>query len=132
MERVTIEIIDQAMDDLRALPSKQLQRVALQWVARLKANPQLGPELEWRWGHDLRHCRKVYFDEDDTPLEHDPVPRRRSEEGARYRIVYRLLPSDERPEVAQVIAVGPKYGSTEGVYARAAKRYLLMLEVEDR
>jgi hypothetical protein len=125
---IAIDITDEAMDDLRALPSQELQRVDLQWIARLEADPQLGRHLEWRWGQDLRGCRKIYFDHDDTPLESDLVPRRRSEEGARYRIVYRLIPSEHRPEIAQVFAVGPKYGPQGGIYARAAERHRVNLE----
>lgn len=131
MDRVTIDITNEAMDDLRALPSQELQRVALQWVQRLKRNPKLGPVLAWRWGQDLRNCRKIYFDAGDTPLESDFVVRRRSEEGARYRIVYRLMPSNSQPEIARVFAVGPKYGPAGGVYAQAAERYRLMVDDAD-
>ena len=123
-------ITDSAMSDLRALPSQQLQRVALQWVRRLESTPKLGPELVWRWGQDLRGCRKDYFDAANAPLESDFVGRRRSEEGAgaRYRIVYRLLPSEHEPAIVQVFAIGPKYGDRGGVYATAAERYRLLLE----
>ena len=131
MDRAAIDITDGAMDDLRALPSQQLQRVALQWVRRLERAPTLGPELVWRWGQDLRDCRKIYFDEGDTPLESDFVGARRSEERARYRIVYRLLPSEREPTLVQVIAVGPKYGDKGGVYATAAERYRLLLDEPD-
>lgn len=131
MHRVTIAITDEAMADLRALRSRRLQRVALQWISRLRTDPRLGPPLEWRWRQDLRSCRKIYFDEGDTPLESDFVVRRRSEEGAAYRIVYRLLPSESDPAIAQVFAVGAKYGGGEGIYARAAERYRLVLEQEE-
>jgi hypothetical protein len=131
MDQVAIEITDDAMADLRALRSKPLQRVALEWISRPRRNPKLGALLEWRWGQGLRDCRKIYFDEGDTPLELNPVARRRSEEdGARYRIVYRLLPSGAHPETARAFAAGPKYGPEGGVYAEAAKRYRLMSEGE--
>jgi hypothetical protein len=120
------------MDDLRALPSDRLRRVALQWMLRLRRRPKLGQFLEWRWGPDLRGCRKIYFDEDDRPLELDFVVRRRSEEGAAYRIVYRILPAEERPELVQVFAVGPKYGPDEGVYKKAADRFRVLRDPEDR
>ena len=124
---VEIDITSEAMEDLRALPSDRLRLVALQWMSRLKRHPKLGPFLEWRWGLDLRGCRKIYFDENDTPLRFDFVLRRRSEEqGAEYRVVYRLLPDEERPEVIQVFAVGPKYGPEGGVYRTAADRYRIM------
>ncbi len=116
--------------DLRALPNKQLQRVALQWCERLRRDPKLGKRLEWRRGQDLRECRKIYFDEDDRPLEIDFIPRKRSEEGARFRIVYRLLPDEDHPEVAQVLGIGPKYGPKGGLYAVAAERFRLLREGE--
>ena len=57
--------------------------------------------------------------------------RRRSEEdGAKYRIVYRLVPSEAHPETARVFAVGPEYSPGGSVYERAAKRYRLMREGE--
>lgn len=128
MDRIEVDITDEAMADLRALPNQHLQRVALQWMTRLRRSPRLGRRLEWRHGQNLHGCRKLYLDETDTPLELDFVPRRRSEEGARYRIVYRLLPSEDDIEIVQTFAVGPKYGPEGGVYARAAERYRLMLE----
>lgn len=123
--------LSEAMADLRALPSKQLQRVALQWCERIRRDPKLGKRLEWRRGQDLRQCSKIYFDEDDRPLELDFIPRKRSEEGARYRIVYRLLPDEDRPEIAQVFGIGPKYGPEGGVYAVAAERFRVLREGED-
>ena len=127
---VSIDITDDAMDDLRALPDKELQRAALQWIQRLKRRPKLGPFLEWRWGQDLHNCRKLYVARDDRPLEFDLIDRQRSEdEGADYRIVYRLLPSEEQPKVAQVFAVGLKYDDgSSGVYQKAVERYRLLLD----
>ena len=131
IDRVGIDITDDAMEDLRALPSRQLQLVALQWISLLKRNPQRGRELDWRWGQDLRQCRKLYFDATDRPFESDLVGRRRPEEGAVYRVVYRLLPSEAKPTVAQVFAIGRKYGSEGGVYSAAAERYRLILDAEE-
>lgn len=128
---VTIDITNEAMDDLRALPTKEVQRAALQWIQRLKRKPRLGTSLEWRWGQDLRDCRKLYVGRRDRPLELDLVERRRSEDdGAEFRIVHRLLPSEQEPEVAQVFAVGAKYDDGGGVYQKAAERYRLLLAEE--
>lgn len=130
MDQVNVTLTDEAKADLRTLPSQQLQVVALQWMQRLKKRPDLGAPLDWREGQDLRQAFKLYFAENDTPLEQNFIAKKRSEEGAPYRIVYRLLPSARRPETAQVIAVGPKYGPEGGIYARAAKRYELMIDLE--
>lgn len=99
-------------------------------MQRLKRKPDLGAPLDWREGQDLRQAFKIYFAENDTPLELNLIAKKRSEEGAPYRIVYRLLPSAQKPETAQVFAVGPKYGSEGGVYAKAAKRYEFLVDLE--
>ncbi len=93
--------------------------------ARARARLALGPGPS--------RCRKDNFDAADALLESDFVGRRRSEEGARYRIVYRLLLSEHEPAIVQVFAIGPKYGDRGGVYATAAERYRLLLdEPEER
>jgi len=119
------------MADLAKLPSDDLKRIALQWLQRVRGQPRLGGHLEWRHEQDLRDCRKIYFDTDDRPFEIRVTPRRKSEEGASYRVVYRLLPSDDKPEIAQVLAVGAKYGD-DAVYARAARRLASLIEEEPR
>jgi len=130
MDQVNVTLTDEAKADLRALPSQRLRVVALQWMQRLKKSPDLGAPLDWREGQDLREAFKLYFAENDTPLEQNLIAKKRSEEGAPYRIVYRLLPSARKPATAQVIAVGPKYGPEGGVYARAAKRYEILIDLE--
>ena len=117
-----VTLTDEARADLAALPSKRLQQVALQWMSRLRRTPRLGQPLEWREGQVLRACRKLYFDEDDTPLELQLTPSKRATEGPPYRIVYRLLPSEDEPRFAQILAVGPKRDSEGGVYPRVARR----------
>jgi hypothetical protein len=89
--------------DLRALPSADLRREALTFIVRLRQEPYLGQPLGI---HpvigDLSDCRKIFFDQ------------------ARYRILYRLLPSDQRPQEADVIAVGAR--AAFAVYNAAIQR----------
>ena len=73
-------------------------------------------------GQDLRTCRKLYFDEDDTPFELQLAPGKRATDGPPYRIVYRLLPSEDEPQFAQILAVGPKRDAEGGIYPRVARR----------
>ncbi len=56
---------------------------------------------------DLSDCRKVYFDLD---------PRA---ERPRFRLVYRLLPTADRPTMVQAVAVG--YRANLDAYVRAAR-----------
>ncbi|WP_237398219.1 hypothetical protein [Rathayibacter rathayi] len=56
---------------------------------------------------DLSDCRKVYFDRDPR----EPRPR--------FRLVYRLLPSDIRPTTVHAVAVGYRAGLD--AYVRAAR-----------
>jgi hypothetical protein len=59
---------------------------------------------------NLGDCRKLYFD-----IDADRSPS--------YRLVYRVLPSEEDPESIEVITIGPKYvydaaGNRETIYVR--------------
>jgi len=121
---IPVRLGDGVPDDLKALPSDRLRRVALEWMAVLRNDPHRGARLHWRHGQDLSRARKLYFDGLDTPLRTNfmEVPRR--PEGPRYRIVYELLPSEEQPTLVRIIAVGPKIDAQggEGVYGRASDR----------
>lgn len=119
-----VKLPDEVKQDLRALPSDQLRKVAFGWLQRLRGEPRLGQRLDWRLSTgDLRDCRKLYFDERDEPLVRNFMTRTRAGEGAQFRVVYRLLPRDEQPETIQVIAIGRKREEDgEGVYGRAARR----------
>lgn len=119
---VEVVLTDEAKADLRALDDAKLQKIALQWMQRLRRTPTIGQRLEWRSGRDLRECWKIYFDEDDTPLELNFVPAKRVADRPRYRIVYRLLPADENATHAQILGVGPKRDSDGGIYPRVAQR----------
>lgn len=119
---VEVVLTEDAKADLRALADRNLQRIALQWMQRLRRSPSIGQRLEWRSGRDLRECSKLYFDEDDTPLELNFVPAKRVADRPRYRIVYRLLPDEERATHAQILGVGPKRDRDGGVYSSVARR----------
>lgn len=111
-------------DDLRALPSDRLRRVALEWMTVLRGDPHRGPRLDWRLGNDLSRARKIYFDDNDTPLRTNFLAPPSRPDGPRYRIVYELLPAPERPTLVRVIAVGPKIDPRggPGVYQKAGDR----------
>lgn len=95
-------------DDIRNLPSINLQRLALQKITDVSNRSLTGIPLE---DHpavaDLKDCRKIYFDEHDGE-----VPR--------YRLVYRLLPNEVEAVCVEAITVGER-GALQ-VYIEAAKR----------
>ncbi len=107
--------------DLRQLPSDRLRTIALGWMARLRHNPRLGQPLHYRYSGDLSTCRKLYFDELDQPLRPSRANGRRPG-GPRFRIVYQLLPHDDRADLVRIVAVGLKYDPERGVYATAVAR----------
>jgi hypothetical protein len=118
---IHLKVRPEVKGDLEALPTARLGRVALEWMHVLRSQPHRGLRLRWRSSGDLSLCRKLYFDEDDQPLNPSwvLVPR---PGGPRFRIVYRLLPRPERPELILVIAVGPKVDEDGGVYDEAVER----------
>jgi hypothetical protein len=118
---IPVRFVEAVKDDLAALPSDRLRKVALQWMMRLRSDPYLGQRLTWRRGADLSGCRKIYFDYEDEPLKENFVFNRRPG-GPRFRIVYRLLPRPEHPEVVRILAVGPKIRTDGGVYHDAGER----------
>ena len=119
-----VKLSEEVKADLRGLPSEELRVVAFQWLSRLRREPYLGQSLAWRASGDLSECRKIYFDEDDEPLRHDFIDRpvHRREEGARFRIVYRIRQRSGAPEQIDVIAIGSKVSPGDGVYRRAVNR----------
>jgi hypothetical protein len=121
---IPVKLGDEVPDDLRALPSDRLRRVALESMAALRSDPHRGARLDWRLGNDLSRARKLYFDEGDTPLRTNFLAPPSRPDGPRYRIVYELLPTQEQPTLVRVIAVGPKIdpGGGDGVYRRASER----------
>jgi len=117
--RLPVEFFDPtAKQQLLDLPSDALKRRALELLVRVsKENPRLGKPCGFAFSTgNLSDCRKLYFDE-----EQDADPR--------FRIVYRLLPDEEKPAKAEVIRIGLKvpYGDEDQIYrqvGRALERLL--------
>ena len=107
---MTVEVTfwPQVSDDFRALPSDALRLMAKKHLVRLEREPKFGKRLYDHpvWG-DLSDCRKIYLDETHTA---DP----------RWRIIYRLLPSEGRPKTAEVIMIGPR--EDDAVYVEVMSR----------
>lgn len=80
----------------------------MQYLVRLEREPYLGRPLIDHpiWG-DLSDCRKIFLDE-----THEADPR--------WRIIYRLLPDEETPNVADVIIIGPR--EDDAVYYEVMSR----------
>lgn len=113
MGRLPVDFLDPtARQQLLDLPSDELKRRALELLACVsKENPKLGKPCGFAFSTgNLSDCRKLYFDE-----ERDVDPR--------YRIVYRLIPDEERPAKAEVIRIGLKvpYGDEEQIYRQAGR-----------
>ncbi len=104
---VEVTFWPQVREDFRALPPA-VQFMAKKHLVRLEKQPDFGTPLkdDPLWG-DLSDCRKIYLDE-----SHDVDPR--------WRIIYKLLPDEERPEVAEVIIIGPR--EDDAVYVEVMGR----------
>jgi hypothetical protein len=75
------------------------------------ANPRSGKPCGFALSTgNLSDCRKLYLDEAE---DMDP----------RYRIVYRLLPDEDKPAKAEVIRIGLKvpYGDEEQIYRQVGR-----------
>lgn len=95
-------------NDIRRLPTANLQRRALQILADVAGGQNLGEQLEDHSSvGDLSDCRKMYFDE---TCERKP----------RYRLVYRLLPDEVTAVEVEAIVVGLR--AAMQVYVDAARR----------
>jgi hypothetical protein len=96
-------------DDLAGL-SPGLLRAVRRLLPTLKDDPigrSLPLDYDSRIGN-LGDCRKVYFDE-------SPATR-----PAGFRMVLRLLPTEEAPERIQIVSIGPR--ANLEAYRRAAAR----------
>ena len=105
---VTVDM-SRVQEEFRALPNTRLQLSATRALLRLRERPDYGLPLgNHRDTGDLSSCRKINFDETtDIP--------------ARYRIVYRLSPTNDRhATLAEVFAIGPREGME--TYIEAARR----------
>ncbi len=119
MPNPKIKIPDEVKQDLRNLADKNLITIALSWANELAKNPKLGGELDERRSQPLGKCRRLYFDLGDTPPTYT-----RKIDGPSYRLIYRLLPSEDNIQYIQIIAIGPKCDDGELVYSNAANRLL--------
>lgn len=120
MARLPVEFLDPAAkQQLLDLPSKALKHRALELLAQVsKANPKLGKPCGFAFSTgNLSDCRKLYFDE-------------RRDVDPRYRIIYRLLPDEDRPSRAEVIRIGLKvpYGDEEQIYRQVGRALDRLLE----
>ena len=83
-------------DDLRNLPTKILQQLAVDLIYAISRGEIRGQSLQLNTSTgDLRGFFKIYF---DTNKDRSP----------RYRIVYRLLPEKVLPNTLYIIAVGKR------------------------
>ena len=93
--------------DLFALPSRELMERALTLLVEVSRGNLTGQELEALVATgDLSDCRKIYLDIDDN-------------QKPRYRLVYRLTPSEVRAVAVEAVSVGERRGLD--AYMRAAK-----------
>ncbi len=99
---VEVVLRGEAQEDLRNLGTSALKLEAAKFLIRLEGEPTIGRVLGPHEVGDLSDCRKIYFD------------------GARHRIIYRLLPNEHTPTTADVIAIGPR--EALAVYVSAIER----------
>ncbi len=93
-------LLPQVLDDLRAIAEfdDTLVDAALRAITDLAEHRKTGKALGLRHvSGDLTGCRRLRFD----------LPGERPQ---RFRIIYRLLPDDQRCDTVEVIAVGPRGG----------------------
>lgn len=113
MASVKVEFLDDAaFDSIQALPDPHCD-IAWDLLEHLQTAPRYGKPLENRIesGGDLSDSRTLYVIDFEHKKVEWPPP---------YRIVYRLLPSEAEPEVAQVIWAGER--DDDLVYRTAGKR----------
>ncbi len=106
---------DKFADDVKALPTENLQRRALHIITDVSKGTLEGKSLEEHSAvGSLSDCRKIYFDDRD-----DIAPR--------YRLVYHLLPNE-----VQAVCVGITVGQRKAlaVYVEAARRLGRFVEDE--
>lgn len=115
---VEVTLWPQVSDDFRALETDALRWEAMRYLVQLREKPYLGRALTDHpiWGN-LSDCRKIYLDE-----SHDKDPR--------WRIIYRLLPSEAKPTIAEVIIIGPR--KDDVVYADVMGRLGRLLPAEQK
>lgn len=102
-----LSFLSDVLGDYQELPEK-LQRRVKELTEQLKEDPLLGKPLEYHANTgDLRDCRKLYF-------------ALTTNESPTHRIVYRLLPSADKPDIVELVAIGER--QEEEVYQVAVLR----------
>lgn len=97
------------VEDIRSLPSPELQHAATQLLFDVAPGTVIGKELDYRVvTGDLRDCYKVYFG----------VPGQASTPAC--RLVYRLLPNAVEAVAVEAVAIGPRQDL--GAHVAAAQR----------
>jgi hypothetical protein len=99
--RVVVRFLDDAaFDSVDGLPEPHAE-VAWELLDHLQRNPYYGKDLDYRpETGGLTGSRSFYVvDFDRQSVTDYPPP---------YRLVYRLLPDERNPEVAEVIWAGPR------------------------
>jgi mRNA interferase RelE/StbE len=87
-----------AQSDLGSIEDEAIQDEIAVALLDIVEDPFLGDELRYIPGvGDLSDCRKLYVDV--PPDRRPPGPKR-------YRIVYRMLPDETRPQKVEVISIG--------------------------
>lgn len=87
-----------AQSDLTAMEDQAVQDEVSLGVLEIVDDPFIGVDLRYMPGiGDLSDCRKLYVDV--PPDQRPPGPKR-------YRIVYRILPDESRPEKVEMISIG--------------------------
>ena len=109
---LAVEFLDEAaFQSVERLPDPHYE-IAWELLTRLRESPRLGKPLEGNaLTGELSGARTLYVIDFAQTRVNWPPP---------YRIVYRLLPSEETPERVQIIWAGERYDLA--VYRAAARR----------
>ena len=105
-----VDVLDEVKnEDIPALPSQALKRVAAELLRDLYFDPRIGDPMRERFNLAiLRDCRKVAFDEPDWTGK------------PRYRFVFRNEPDDGAVARTTVLSIGPR--DDLAAYRSAASR----------
>lgn len=110
-----LHVWSEARPDFQPLTAAA-REAALGHLKKAMKHPNYGVPLDYRIGQDLRGCFKIYFSAHDDPSLANPTgPRKMTEGGASYRIVYLYNQELDRIEVLAA-------GSKPGVYQDASDR----------
>jgi len=110
-----VQYVDPHFNERFAKLPREVQKRALQLLGEVaNTDPLKGQPCGYQHATgNLSDCRKLYFDD---AQDHDP----------RYRLVYRVLPTEDVPAEIEAITVGLKYttgvdGERETIYERVGQ-----------